>query len=86
MPIKGLECRDVIPGSQCKLLLVGEVEEITQAFAGHAAQRHATEAGFADEVGAKLLAAAFIFADKAHIGEGYTEAADGSISIDGSGS
>jgi len=85
MTIKGLECRDIISDSQCKLLLVGGVDEVTQAFVAHAAQRHASEEDITDRVDAKLQSAVFVSADRAYIGDAYTQRTDGTIAFDGPG-
>lgn len=40
MAIKVLECQSVVSDSSCTLILVGEVDEVEQAFADHAGRVH----------------------------------------------
>src|SRR5918992_3052488 len=66
-------------------MLIGEVEEVTEAFTTHAAQRHGANQDFSAQIDSKLERAVFVSPDKAYIGDEYSQPADDAIHVSGTG-
>jgi hypothetical protein len=82
--IKVLECRDVLD-SDCTLTLIGSVDDITEAFRAHAAQRHNADRDFTDEIGGKLQSAVYLTPNKAYVGDQYERVGEDKIHVPGAG-
>jgi hypothetical protein len=85
VPIKVLECRDVLDDSDCTLTLVGAIDEITEAFLAHAAQRHNADRDLTNEIDAKLQNAVYVSPNKAYIGDDYERVGEDAIHVPGAG-
>ncbi len=87
MAIKVLECRRLIRDSQCKLLFVGEIDEITKAFTDHAASAHGDVQGreFSKAIEGEFQNAVFVEEQRCYIGDQYEQQGPDSIRIPGPG-
>jgi hypothetical protein len=75
MTIRALECRKMLPDTTCKLIFVGEEDEVVSAFSVHAVNTHGQILD--DELAARLAdelqVALFVTDSRAYVGDRYQQ-------------
>jgi hypothetical protein len=87
MALKILDCARVLPGGGCKLILVGEPDEVLTTYEAHRRDRHhdVTEIESGREPVNQLQNVVFSMPNRAYIGDDFERVADDTIRIPGPG-
>jgi hypothetical protein len=84
MAHKMIACREILPDSDCTLILIGEADEVTAALRAHADSAHESTPGDLDDrVNSKLQKAILVGRKEAYVGDDFQETENGEIKIDG---
>ena len=87
MALKILDCARVLPGGGCRLILVGEPDEVLTTYEAHRRDRHhdVTEIESGREPVNQLQNVVFSMPNQAYIGDDFERVADDTIRIPGPG-
>jgi hypothetical protein len=87
MALKILDCARVLPGTGCRLILIGEPDEVLTAYDLHSRERHhdVTEIEPGREPANQLQNVVFSMPNQAYIGDDFERVGDDTIRISGPG-